>query len=192
MWQHRGQALLKRDGWPPPGLPVQGENPCWACGQSFSLLWVHRGVCVECEARVRAMNVCPFSAACRGELGTSFLDGKNWPTNSASGLPGLVPPRLAEAVGVTCVDDAPGPALSPDAAGGACGSEAAAARTCRKGARPFCPHVGKCLHCEEVSCVSCRVHHLDGLGVAALVGLPCYFLPRIHNTRIQKEDSGPS
>ena len=60
------RSLLLREGWPPAGLVVRGEEACGVCGQAFTALWVHRGVCVECEASLRARGLCPFDVNCRG------------------------------------------------------------------------------------------------------------------------------
>ena len=66
---------LGRSGWPPwlceakrcstgPKAMSDRELRCDACQRAFSKLWVHRGVCCECEQHRRAHGCCPFNAAC--------------------------------------------------------------------------------------------------------------------------------
>eukprot|EP00936_MAST-01D_sp_MAST-1D-sp1_P000855 g855.t1 len=66
---------LKRSGWPPwlceakrcstgPKAMSDRELRCDACQRAFSKLWVHRGVCCECEQDRRSRGFCPFNAAC--------------------------------------------------------------------------------------------------------------------------------
>ena len=43
---------------------------------------------------------------------------------------------------------------------------------------PFCVHESKCLKCEHMSCFTCRIHHLDGLGGAnatTTIATKCYY-----------------
>ena len=59
-----GRVVLERQGWPPPGLLVEGSNQCRRCELWLSNLWVHRRVCLECEAKLRASGCCPFDDSC--------------------------------------------------------------------------------------------------------------------------------
>lgn len=72
--RHRPEmrALIAAHGWPPAIVARRGgerERPadnrqCRACERQFSALWVHRGICCECEAEVRAAGRCPYSDRC--------------------------------------------------------------------------------------------------------------------------------
>ena len=76
---HKARMMqqLAEQGWPPwlrvekherahgaPKAESSNELLCSACKRTFSKLWVHRGVCCECEQRRRMQGVCPFNAAC--------------------------------------------------------------------------------------------------------------------------------
>jgi hypothetical protein len=134
-----GRRIIVRDGWPPPQLPVAGNTVCGVCAVAFSQLWVHRGVCVECESGLRARGLCPFDPKCR-----------------------VVPRVDPLASGAGEGEGREGRERGREGEGGGPG---------RRGIErvPFCQHQRKCVKCEEVSCMECRVHHLDGLGVAGLV-----------------------
>jgi hypothetical protein len=134
-----GRRIIVRDGWPPPQLPVAGNTVCGVCAVDFSQLWVHRGVCVECESGLRARGLCPFDPRCRVD---PRADPLACGAGEGGGRKGRERGRAGEGVG-------PG------------GREMERV--------PFCLHHRKCVRCEEVSCMQCRVHHLDGLGVAGLV-----------------------
>jgi hypothetical protein len=45
---------------------VADNKHCHVCERSYSCLWVHRGVCCECEDRIRQTEKrCPFRAVCK-------------------------------------------------------------------------------------------------------------------------------
>ena len=45
---------------------VADNKHCHICERSYSCLWVHRGVCCECEDRIRQVEKrCPFRAVCK-------------------------------------------------------------------------------------------------------------------------------
>lgn len=45
---------------------VANNKHCQVCERSYSCLWVHRGVCCECEDRIRqSERRCPFRTACK-------------------------------------------------------------------------------------------------------------------------------
>eukprot|EP00040_Diaphanoeca_grandis_P029821 m.175417 g.175417 ORF g.175417 m.175417 type:complete len:648 (+) comp31818_c0_seq1:216-2159(+) len=66
--------IIKTYGWPPvlpddavgtkPTFEFHGIHKCKMCSQSYSNLWVQRGLCHECEATKRGLGVCPWSAGC--------------------------------------------------------------------------------------------------------------------------------
>jgi len=58
----------------------------------------------------------------------------------------------------------------------------------------FCPHAGRCLMCEEWSCMQCRLLRLDGEGVAALVEAhnpPALFLDFCQTLATTKRGQAP-
>lgn len=71
------RAAIVNNGWPAyidPGVPVPVEEAkkcpenklCRECRRRFTVLWVHLGVCCECEDRVRTEERrCPYRAACK-------------------------------------------------------------------------------------------------------------------------------
>lgn len=45
---------------------VADNKHCHVCERTYSCLWVHRGVCCECEDRIRQMeNRCPYRVVCK-------------------------------------------------------------------------------------------------------------------------------
>lgn len=49
----------------PLRLRVSGKHPCNTCPNMYSSLWVHRGVCYECERKSREAGKCPFGKRCK-------------------------------------------------------------------------------------------------------------------------------
>ncbi|CAE8647499.1 unnamed protein product, partial [Polarella glacialis] len=51
-------------GWPRSARPVQEEElkvqPCRLCAVKLTRLWLHRGLCLTCEAGLRAQGRCPY------------------------------------------------------------------------------------------------------------------------------------
>eukprot|EP00428_Durinskia_dybowskii_P041492 CAMPEP_0170278844 /NCGR_PEP_ID=MMETSP0116_2-20130129/39430_1 /TAXON_ID=400756 /ORGANISM="Durinskia baltica, Strain CSIRO CS-38" /LENGTH=623 /DNA_ID=CAMNT_0010530163 /DNA_START=29 /DNA_END=1898 /DNA_ORIENTATION=+ len=78
--QHHGVEMRRRlavDGWPSHvierrgliassggGAPLDKNKACRLCCRQFSALWVHRGICCECEDAVRDDGRCPFGERC--------------------------------------------------------------------------------------------------------------------------------
>ena len=66
------RAVIAADGWPASIASRRGAERshvadnkfCCYCERQFSALWVLRGCCSECEARVRDEGRCPFSERC--------------------------------------------------------------------------------------------------------------------------------
>ena len=62
------RAEIAARGWPPALVARTGieraraadNKVCSSCARQLSALWVHRGVCCECEAAVRDRGICPF------------------------------------------------------------------------------------------------------------------------------------
>ena len=71
---HRPQmrAVIGARGWPASIVSRRGaerehvadNRHCRVCERQFSALWVHRGICCECEAELRAEGRCPYSERC--------------------------------------------------------------------------------------------------------------------------------
>ena len=68
--EHRSVMIaeLLRGGWPPSARPRPDEevhlHPCKVCGQRLTTLWLHRGLCLSCEEKVRSEGSCPYSERC--------------------------------------------------------------------------------------------------------------------------------
>ena len=66
------RAAVAASGWPSHIAARRGatrdkaadNKQCRGCSGQFSALWVHRGVCCECEAALRGARRCPFNPAC--------------------------------------------------------------------------------------------------------------------------------
>jgi hypothetical protein len=70
---------IRTRGWPPSlqhALATSNEKEakvadnkhCHVCERTYSCLWVHRGVCCECEDRIRHVeNRCPFRSVCKSD-----------------------------------------------------------------------------------------------------------------------------
>lgn len=62
-WPSSLQHVLASSG--NKGEKVANNRHCHVCKRSYSCLWVHRGVCCECEDRLRQTERrCPFRAVC--------------------------------------------------------------------------------------------------------------------------------
>eukprot|EP00966_Prymnesium_polylepis_P238337 5512336-Prymnesium_polylepis.1 len=68
MRDEMGAEMAAGEAWPPPPGSLRGcmhgSQRCSGCGRGFSPLWVHRGVCCECEAARRRQGCCPFRPTC--------------------------------------------------------------------------------------------------------------------------------
>ena len=53
-------AIAARRGAQESGGASADNKVCRECDKGFSALWVHRGVCSECEAAVRESGACPY------------------------------------------------------------------------------------------------------------------------------------
>lgn len=68
------RSTIKSIGWPAhvsrgradAGVDDKSaEKVCRLCSQHFSSLWIHRGVCCECEDVERSHSRCPFNPKCK-------------------------------------------------------------------------------------------------------------------------------
>ena len=68
--EHRSVMIaeLLRGSWPPSARPRPDEavhpHPCKVCGQRLTTLWLHRGLSLSCEEKVRSEGSCPYSERC--------------------------------------------------------------------------------------------------------------------------------
>ena len=51
----------------PLQLRVAGKHPCNFCDNKYSSLWVHRGICYNCERKSRQSGTCPYGTRCKPE-----------------------------------------------------------------------------------------------------------------------------
>ena len=60
-----GLAAIVAASGNPELLKVKGKNACGVCKFKYSSLWVHRGVCYQCEEDARVDGKCPFGKNCK-------------------------------------------------------------------------------------------------------------------------------
>ena len=77
-YQPRMREIIGTYGWPPvvppgptamrqPKFKVAGDQRCGSCKNTYTNLWVNRGICAECEVKKRAEGTCPWNSRCRPE-----------------------------------------------------------------------------------------------------------------------------
>ena len=169
------RAQIQATGWPSSIVSRRGmERPtaadnkvCTECRRQFSSLWVHRGVCSECEAAIRKIGSIKSTGST--EAGGAQTDGNETGTagmgdvvtgGASDGRGGGVAAGLdkeAEMAEEQEEVDRYQPFMR-----GRCPYSQRCQRTW------FCPHHGRCLVCDSHSCAACRLERGGAEAVEAI------------------------
>ena len=167
----RMRACMEREGrWPPPDSAGRtrvnegGPLPCRVCKHSYSRLWQEKGVCWQCEQRLRSEGVCPFGAA-----GGSGSKRKGREVGVVAGSEAGMAAGSEAGMAIGRAELGAAARKTSDVAAGSTPRERAAAGL--TAAHPFCPHQSRCAACDGgfVSCGECRLAQGDGEAVLAAI-----------------------